>query len=288
MSKFLKKQPYDVDSLCQSWTDAPKWHGIPDRDGPVADWIAKMKAEFKSRKVPKEYWPEFACRYMGGRATKAWVLVGSATMNMFGSKFNWTWKRYKKVMLLVPWETLVNDPWYKRVTWQIKQQLQAAPPSPPPAKQSFLKRSLTAKDEERRSSERPDPQRSVSLFTFGSSSNADSSKTATVKKKVDPPKEKSKSSFLTKAPKDDCDGLHVPPEWLIVLLEALKGLSSDYPVLMSAASAVLITMGTIPSLPLVSAGAAGTFLASGTAQTLGSLALGLGALLAPPQSGHEK
>ena len=103
MSKFLKqKQPYDFEALYASWTDAPKWHGIPDRDGPVADWVAKMEAGLKSRKVPKEHWHEVASRYMGDRATKAWLFVGAATANMFGKNFSWTWKRYKKVMLLVP------------------------------------------------------------------------------------------------------------------------------------------------------------------------------------------
>ncbi|GJE93002.1 hypothetical protein PsYK624_091610 [Phanerochaete sordida] len=295
MSKFLKKEQFDVDAFCASWTDAPvpKWHGIPDRDGSVADWLAKLEGGLKERKVPKDYWHDVAFKYMGDRATRAWVFVGAATAHMFGSKFKWNWKRYKKVMILVPWGTLVNDPWYKRLTWQIKQQLQPPPspppPPPPPVKQPFLRRSRTVKDDVKKPSERPEPQRTASLFTFGSSSNAESSKTATVKKKADPPKEKEKeksmSAFLVKASKDEFDGLNIPPEWLVIVLEALKGLSSEYPVAMSAASAVLIAMGTIPSLPVVSAGAAGVFLASGTAQTLGSLAVGLGTLLSAQQAG---
>lgn len=158
------------------------------------------------------------------------------------------------------------------------------------------------KSESKKSSERPEPQRSASLFTFGSNLNAESSKTATIKSKAELPKEKSKSAFLVKASKDggsshmkaraaskqrvaDCEGLHVPPEWLVILLESLKGLSSEYPVLMSAASAILISMGSIPSLPVVTAGAAGAFLASGTAQTLGPLAVGLGTLISAQQAG---
>lgn len=206
-------------------------------------------------------------------------------------------------------ETLINDPWYKRVTWQIKQQLQAVAPAPPPppapplTKQSFLKRSLTARDIQQKTSQRPDPQRSASLFTFGSNPNAGTPKAATIKKaRAEPLKEKIKPTFVVKASKDgessgmkpyaapkqsiaDCEVLHVPPEWLVILLESLKTLSSEYPVLMSAASAILITVGTIPSLPVVSAGAAGAFLASGTAQTLGSLAVGLGTLFSAQQTG---
>ncbi|EKM52748.1 uncharacterized protein PHACADRAFT_149640, partial [Phanerochaete carnosa HHB-10118-sp] len=244
MSKFLKpKQPYNFDALYASWTDAPKWHGIPDRDGPVTNWIAKMEVELKARKVPKEHWHDVARHYMGDRATKAWLFVGAATTNMFGAKFKWDWKRYKKVMLLVPWETLINDPWYKRVTWQIKQQLQAIapapapPPSPPLTKQSLLKRSLTARDAQKKNSERPDPRRSASLFTFGSGSSVGTPKAATVKN-MELPKETAKPTFVMMASKDDCEGLHVPPEWLVILLETLKVLSAEYPVLMSAGSAI--------------------------------------------------
>ena len=47
-----------------------------------------------------------------------------------------------------------------------------------------------------------------------------------------------KARAVSKQRAADCEGLHVPPEWLVILLESLKGLSSEYPVLMSAASAI--------------------------------------------------
>ena len=48
---------------------------------------------------------------------------------------------------------------------------------------------------------------------------------------------------------------------------------------MTTLSAVLITVGSLPALPAISAGAGGAFLASSTAHALGSLAVGLGTLL---------
>ena len=48
---------------------------------------------------------------------------------------------------------------------------------------------------------------------------------------------------------------------------------------MTAVSAVLITVGSIPAIPAISAGAGGAFLASGTAHALGSIAVGIGSWL---------
>ena len=48
---------------------------------------------------------------------------------------------------------------------------------------------------------------------------------------------------------------------------------------MTALSAVLITVGSIPAIPAISAGAGGAFLASGTAHAIGSIAVGVGSLL---------
>ena len=48
---------------------------------------------------------------------------------------------------------------------------------------------------------------------------------------------------------------------------------------MTAISAVLITIGSIPALPAIATGAGGAFLASGTAQAIGSIAIGVGSLI---------
>ena len=48
---------------------------------------------------------------------------------------------------------------------------------------------------------------------------------------------------------------------------------------MTALSAVLITVGSLPAIPAISAGAGGAFLASSTAHALGSIAVSLGTIL---------
>lgn len=61
------------------------------------------------------------------------------------------------------------------------------------------------------------------------------------------------------------------PLWLIAASDTLNCIISEYPTTMSILAAVLITVGSIPSLPAVSAGSA--------AHALGSMAVGVGALL---------
>jgi len=69
------------------------------------------------------------------------------------------------------------------------------------------------------------------------------------------------------------------PTWLLNACQALDFLTTENPKVMTAISAVLITVGSIPAIPAISAGAGGAFLASGTASALGSIAMGLGSLL---------
>lgn len=48
---------------------------------------------------------------------------------------------------------------------------------------------------------------------------------------------------------------------------------------MSVLSAILITVGSIPAIPAISAGAGGAVLASGAAHAVGAIAVGLGQAL---------
>lgn len=86
------------------------------------------------------------------------------------------------------------------------------------------------------------------------------------------------------------------PVWLLNACQALDFLTTEHPKVMTAISAVLITVGSIPAIPAISAGAGGAFLASGTAHALGSIAVGIGSWLkatgeqqtnqSPPAQGH--
>ncbi|KAJ3742923.1 hypothetical protein DFH05DRAFT_1265235 [Lentinula detonsa] len=69
------------------------------------------------------------------------------------------------------------------------------------------------------------------------------------------------------------------PIWLLNACNALDFLSTEHPKVMSSLSAILITAGTIPSIPAISAGAGGALLASGAVQAVGAIALGVGSWL---------
>lgn len=69
------------------------------------------------------------------------------------------------------------------------------------------------------------------------------------------------------------------PVWLLNACSALEYITSEHPKAMSVISAILITAGSIPALPAISAGAGGAVLASGAAHAIGAIAVGLGQAL---------
>ncbi len=73
------------------------------------------------------------------------------------------------------------------------------------------------------------------------------------------------------------------PIWLINACNALDFLNNEHPKVMSTLSAILITAGTLPTIPAVAAGVGGTVLASGAAHAVGAIAVGLGSWLRASQ-----
>ncbi|KAG6861135.1 hypothetical protein C0995_003587 [Termitomyces sp. Mi166 len=69
------------------------------------------------------------------------------------------------------------------------------------------------------------------------------------------------------------------PLWLLNACNALEYITSEHPKTMSIISAILITAGSIPAIPAISAGAGGAVLASGAAHAIGAIAVGLGQAL---------
>lgn len=57
---------------------------------------------------------------------------------------------------------------------------------------------------------------------------------------------------------------------------------------MSTISAVLITVGSLPAIPAIATGAAGTVLASGAAHAVGAIAVGVGTFLKAAQDSKLK
>jgi hypothetical protein len=75
------------------------------------------------------------------------------------------------------------------------------------------------------------------------------------------------------------------PVWLLNACGALDFLTSEHPKVMTALSAILITIGSIPAIPAISAGAGGAILASSAAQAAGAIAVGVGSMLKAQQEG---
>lgn len=69
------------------------------------------------------------------------------------------------------------------------------------------------------------------------------------------------------------------PVWLLNACTALDYITSEHPKAMSVLSAILITAGSLPAIPAISAGAGGAVLASGAAHAIGAIAIGLGQAL---------
>ncbi|KAH9990861.1 hypothetical protein BJV77DRAFT_570976 [Russula vinacea] len=66
------------------------------------------------------------------------------------------------------------------------------------------------------------------------------------------------------------------PVWLLNACNALDFLTTEHPKVMTTLSAVLITVGTLPTLPGITAGAGGAILASHAVQAAGAIAVGVG------------
>jgi len=73
------------------------------------------------------------------------------------------------------------------------------------------------------------------------------------------------------------------PIWLLNACNALDFLTTEHPKVMTTLSAVLITVGSLPAIPGISAGAGGAILASHAVQAAGALAVGVGQWLKSAQ-----
>ena len=73
------------------------------------------------------------------------------------------------------------------------------------------------------------------------------------------------------------------PLWLLNACNALDFLQTEHPKVMTTLSAILITAGSIPSIPGIATGAGGALLASGAVQAAGAIAVGVGSWLKAQQ-----
>ncbi|KAL6307347.1 hypothetical protein BKA93DRAFT_727632 [Sparassis latifolia] len=288
MLDAFRIQPFDLEPVLASWADPPRFLGKPKKDLPVNDWLAQIKAGCIVRKVPKECWQRVGEHFLGDKAKARFEEVKLVMQNMHGGKYKWNWKNFKVAMRNMGWDIeadqweIVNVQSKPSGLWWIagrgsdsNKEAKDSSPTPPPLPPK-PQRSNTFKGF-------PIPKRSstTSSIETVTSSGSSSSKNTSATTPANTP-----STTPAGTPGDTTTTIAQAPLWLMNVCQSLDFLTTEHPKVMTAISAVLITVGSLPALPAISAGAGGAFLASTTAHALGSIAVGLGTLLKASSDGQ--
>ncbi len=96
-STFTGK-PFDIDTLCASWPNAPRFEGNFKKDPKIEDWLKDMETGCIERKVPKKHWHAVAQRYMGKRACDRLYEVKKVMMELSRGVYVWNWKKFAVAM----------------------------------------------------------------------------------------------------------------------------------------------------------------------------------------------
>lgn len=78
------------------------------------------------------------------------------------------------------------------------------------------------------------------------------------------------------------------PAWLLNACGALDLLTTEHPKVMTALSAILITVGSIPALPILAGGAGGAIMASGAVHAAGAVAVAVGTMIKATQDSKQR
>ncbi|KAI0683952.1 hypothetical protein BC835DRAFT_1422770 [Cytidiella melzeri] len=285
---FSTLKQFDCDALCASWLDAPRFEGDSKRDLKVEAWLKLMEDGLALRKVPKRYWHAVAQRYMGKHACDRLYEVKKVMMNLSRGVFIWDWKKFVVAMKNMNWEIdskrtlpfrvdMIPGLWWV-VPKEKAKEAEAILPSN--LNTPFLRRTLRQKSDtpvvsaKSKTSDVPKvvPHAAQKPKTRPSHSKSASFPAASAKTERGKP-----WTLLHMRKPDDPAQARVAnaPEWLLTACQSLDAISTEYPKTISVLAAVLITVGSVPSLPVV----AGTALASGTAHAIGGAAVGLGGWL---------
>ncbi|KAI0753662.1 hypothetical protein C8Q74DRAFT_1320176 [Fomes fomentarius] len=302
MLNAFKIKPFELEPIYAEWKDAPRFVGNPKKDLPVDEWLAQIKAGCVERKIPREYWHKVAQHYMADKAKSRFDELKLVMKNMHGGKYRWTWKNFKIAIRNMGWdidsqktEAIKVESKPSGLWWIVGrgdrdgQEKEAAPvetipPRPPPKSRATLDFTVTMKS----LPAIPTPRRSATMSSVDtlssvSSSNSVSSSISSffTSTKNTPASTPASSAISSPAstPGGTVTTISQVPTWLVNACQSLEFLTNEHPKVMTAVSAVLITVGSLPALPAISAGAGGAFLASSTAHALGSLAVGLGTIL---------
>ncbi|KIP06761.1 hypothetical protein PHLGIDRAFT_42695, partial [Phlebiopsis gigantea 11061_1 CR5-6] len=301
----FKIKPFALEPIYDSWPSAPIFQGNPSRDQPVDDWLAQIKEGCLARRVPKEYWHKVAQHYLGPHARARFDELKAVMRTLHGGRYMWNWKRFKCAMRNMGWEIDVHKTEEIKVQrkpsgvwWIVGGRRERAEPDSDAVSvsstSSSVDKDLPAVPSDA-STTRPVPKKAMtwdfaSFKGFPTPKRSNTTATVVTMSSISttppppytPPSEKaSAQSMLLNAagkPADPPTATEVAhaPTWLLNASQALGFLATEHPKAMTAISAVLITIGSIPALPAIATGAGGAFLASGTAQAIGSIAVGVG------------
>jgi len=319
----FKVQPFDLEPIFQSWTPPPTFTGSPQKDPPVDEWLETIRKGCEERKVPRAYWHKVGYHFMGTQARGRMDEVKQVMRNMHGGKYTWNWKSYKVAMRNMGWDidpaTLEEFVVESKPSgfWSIIPRRKKT--------SDAAKEKEKAKDDDASSihsqsststPERPTPKKSRTTWDVSTlkrfplprrSATMSHIETVTAEPSSLPPPPPPKSKPKSKETKPTDGVVTTPavkpteppanpanavttvtqaPLWLVNACQALDFITTEHPKVMTALSAVLITVGSIPALPAITAGAGGVFLASGTAHAIGTIAVGLGTLLKAASDGQ--
>ncbi|OSX56961.1 hypothetical protein POSPLADRAFT_1050364 [Postia placenta MAD-698-R-SB12] len=295
MLSAFKIKPFDLEPTFASWPDAPRFIGNAKKDPLVSDWLAQIKAGCIERKIPRDYWHKVGQHYLGPKAKARLDNVKLVMKNMHGGKYKWNWKTFKTAMRNMGWdidssktEAIKVQSKPSGLWWIVGRGGDSAPqeeasasskPIRPPLKSKSASEVITTKS-------LPAPRRSATMSSIDTMSSI-----ATSMFSRTPSNQSSAISTLpittpSETPGDTLTTIAHAPLWLINACQSLDFLTNEHPKAMTALSAVLITVGSLPALPAISAGAGPAFLATSTAHALGSIAVGLGTWLKSQSDGQ--
>lgn len=313
MLEAFKIKEFDLSPIYEGWENPPMFYGDSKRDMSVDDWLEKIRAGCVERKVPEEYWHKVAQHYLGDKAKARLVELKNVMAQMNGGKYRWSWKKFKIAMKNMGWEIDMHATtpvevqqksshlgtfWLTRRRSSSKSStrstssasskekevieiVRADPPQPPPKDRPNPVKMLseTAVNVATSAFKHRSPQRAnttgPAVATAPSSSSPPLPMIATTPGAIVPGNNGETNNAVTTVSN--------VPTWLLNACQALNFLTAEHPKAMTTLSAVLITAGTLPAIPAISGG---TVLASGVAQAVGAIAVGVGNLLKAQHEGQ--
>ncbi|KAK0505324.1 hypothetical protein EDD18DRAFT_332851 [Armillaria luteobubalina] len=292
----FKLKSYDLEPVYAAWKNAPTFFG-DGRDESIDDWLKKVKDGCQERNVPKEYWHKVAQNYMGEKAKARLDELKVVMRKVHGGNYRWNWQKFKIAMRNLEWHidaaatttikvhTKASGHW-----WTTRKKDGSESPITPITEEPVNDLQISKKEEKK---ERPPLLAGVKSASgdffrpLRRASTSDVTRLQVQKTKPDlsvtlPSPTRSSTTDQTVTTVANA------PIWLLNATHALDFLTNEHPKVMSTISAILITAGSLPAIPAVAAGAGGAVLASGAAQAVGAIAVGLGSWLrAAQQDGNS-